>query len=91
MQTLETYEKWKKDPLRYQEEILADLEHPIYIPEGATREVMEHYLRLVVAQCQAGTALNDANNKIIQANNKILEEELALRKLRQHMFKPGEA
>ena len=84
MQTEETYKKWKKDPLRYQDEIQKDLEHRIYIPEGASAEVMNRYLRLITLQSEAATAL-------INANNKILQSLLEARRAKHYLIKPGEA
>lgn len=60
MQTLETYKKWKLDPLRYEEEINEDLLNPFYVPEGASHEVTMHYLRLLAARDAAIAALSVA-------------------------------
>ena len=84
MQTEETYEKWKKDPLSYQREIEEDLRHRIYIPEGANTEEICYYLRLITLQSEAATAL-------INANNKILDSLLEARRASQFIINPGEA
>lgn len=81
METLETYKKWKLDPLRYEEEINEDMLNPFYVPEGASHEVTMHNLRLLAARSAAMAALSVAQlNRQLRREHKTRMEYLKLKR-----------